>query len=481
VGGGVRRRARRACFVAAAVCLLLSLVAAPSPAQEDDIVPPPEVFRGAATAQVASVQVDSDPPLLPVNDLFRFIVLDGASVFESSTRSARASLFFPGNGLILGPNLLCGTFGGAFPPEFKPILDLCLQYKYPLTVFADEFQPDGASSGAIALGAPTDPVSGTAVRASAHAAEDSATSDAALQDLRVLGLPALGTVLPLVPGLTVDTSLLSVDSAVSRTNQRIEQGSLLVDAEATMSGISLIGGLIRIGAVRSESHVTDDSHGVRTAESSLEVSGVTVAGVPSQITEDGLVLGSPTGALGPLIQQLQTQVNDLLRALGIKITVLAAEQDTDVDAGAVASAGGLLIEVAQPLSGLPSIPGPLGDIDPNAIYKASVQLGATAARASAFAFDPDAPPSDDGGSTDLGVDFGGSGGDLGIGPLPDLPSVPPAVTPPDGSDTPGSSGLISDIFDDRLGLVYLALMFSVLGLCLAPRLIVPARLPGLRS
>jgi hypothetical protein len=198
VGGSVRRRARRACFVAAGACLLLSFTVASS-AQEEDTVPPPEVFRGAATAQVASVQVDSDPQLLPVNDLFRFVALDGASVFESSTASARASLFFPGNGLILGPNLLCGTFGGAFPPEFKPILDLCLQYKYPLTVFADEFQPDGASSGSISLGAPTDPVSGTAVRARAHAAEDSATSDAALQDLRVLGLPAIGPVLPVVP------------------------------------------------------------------------------------------------------------------------------------------------------------------------------------------------------------------------------------------------------------------------------------------
>lgn len=480
------RRARRACLVATGVCLLLA-VAAPSPAQEEDTVPPPEVFRGKASSQLISVQVDRDA-FLPVPELFRFIALDGAGIFESSNRQARSSLFFPGNGFILGPSLLCGTFGAQFPSEFKPIMDTCLQYKYPLTVFADDFAPDGASSGSVALGSPTDPVSGTAVRAVAHAGEDSATTDAAMQDLSVLGLPALGSVNPLLGALGVETpdpSLLTMENASSRTRQRIVKGGLVVDAEVTISGLRLLGGLIRIGAVRSESHITDDAHGKRTAAATLEVSGVTVGGVPAQITEDGLVLGEPTGGLGPLMQQLQGQVQDLLRALDVTVTALSNEQSTDTDGQAVARTGGVLIEVAFPLDGLPPVPGPLGDIDLNGTYAGSIQIGATAARGAAYTFDPDAvapePPVADGGF-DPGVvpPFDGGSVDLPLPALPEQPAAPPAVTPPAAPSEDSLVRSVTDLFDDRLGLVYLALAFLVLGLCIVPAF-TPARLPGPRS
>ena len=103
-----------ACLVAAGACLLLA-VAAPSPAQEQDTVPPARgVPRQGVLVQVMSVQVDRKA-LIPVPELFRFIALDGAGTYESSTRQARASLLFPGNGLILGPSLACGTFGAQFP------------------------------------------------------------------------------------------------------------------------------------------------------------------------------------------------------------------------------------------------------------------------------------------------------------------------------------------------------------------------------
>ena len=485
MGRSPRRAARSVCLVAAGVCLLLAFTTASAPAQEaeEDTAPRPEVFRGAASSQAASVLVDREA-LLPVADLFRFIALDGSSTYESSTRQARASLLFPGNGLILGPNLLCGTFGSQLPAELKPVLDACLQYRYPLTVFADEFAPDGTSSGSLTIGAPTDPVSARVVRAEAHAAEDAATTDAALQDLSVLGLPALGPVLPLIPGLEMDTSLLRIDSATSRTDQRIEQGSLVIDSTATLSGIRLIGGLVRIGSLRSESHVTDDAKGGRTAEASLEVSGVTVAGIPAQITEDGLVLGNPTGGLGPLVQQLQAQLNDLLRSLGLRVALLSSEETTDGEDGAVASAGGLLIELATPVDGLPTIPGPLGDIDPNGIYVVALQLGSTAARGAAYAVDPDAPPVEDPGVSEGGFDTGGgfdSGGDF---VLPDLVAAPPAAPASEPTAAAPDQELVRsvvDLFGDRLGLVYLALMFATLGLCVVPGFAVPARLPGPRS
>lgn len=484
--GSLRQQARRACLVAAGVCVLLAVAAPSAPAQDDDTIPRPEVFRGSASSQVASVQVDRDA-LLPVPELFHFIALDGSSMYESSTRQARASLLFPGNGFIMGPSLLCGTFGGQFPPQFKPILDTCLQYKYPLTVFADDFEPDGASSGSLALGAPTDPVSGNAVRATAHAGEDAATTDAAMQDLRVLGLPAFGPLHLPLPGFELDTSLFTVDSATSRTNQRIVKGALVVDAEATLSGVRMVGGLLRIGSLRSESHATDDANGHRTAVATLEVSGVTVGGVPAQITDKGLIVGSPGGG-GPLAQQQQSQLNELLRTFDLKVTMLGVEQTTDQDGAAVAGVGGLLIEFSRDVQGLPTIPGPLGELDPNGNYTGSFLLGSTAVLGSAVTFGldpvvPDEPPV----AGDGGVDPGGFSDDGSVVgdevALPD-PVLSPPSAPADDVALPDTKEQLArslgGLFGDRIGLLYLSLMFAALGLCIVPRLTVPARLPGPR-
>ena len=78
-----------------------------------------------------------------------------ASTGRAASRRGRRSCS-PATALILGPSLACGTFGGQFPPEFKPILDTCLKYKYPLTVFADDVRARQRDHGSLALGTPTD-------------------------------------------------------------------------------------------------------------------------------------------------------------------------------------------------------------------------------------------------------------------------------------------------------------------------------------
>ncbi|HUS62620.1 MAG TPA: choice-of-anchor P family protein [Acidimicrobiales bacterium] len=468
------------------MCLLLA-VAAPSPAQEEDTVPPPEVFRGKASSQLISVQVDRDA-FLPVPELFRFIALDGAGIFESSNRQARSSLFFPGNGFILGPSLLCGTFGAQFPSEFKPIMDTCLQYKYPLTVFADDFEPDGATSGALAFGAPGDAVSGNAVGATAHAGEKAVTTDAAMQDLRVLGVPPFGPITPQFPGVEMDTSLVTVGSAVSRTNQRIVKGSLIAEAEATLSDVRLIGGLIRIGSLRSTSVVTDDAKGKRTSQPTLLMSGITVGGQPAQITKDGLQIGSADS--GPLDQQMQSALNEVLRSFDVNVTILDSEQDTAKNGAAVATVGGLLIEFSRDVQGLPNIPGPLGELDPNGLYTGSIQLGTTGVLGSAVNFGLDDIDSDFGGDVPFSNDGDIGGGTFDFDPgspgyeVPGSAGVDRVATPSSPSASAGTSEVgelarsIGGIFGDRLGMLYLALMFAVLSLCIAPVLTVPARFGG---
>lgn len=474
---------RRLAFIAAGMCLLFAVVA-PSSAQEDT-VPRPEVWRGRASSQAISVQLDRDA-LIPVPELFRFIALDGMGVYGSSKVEARSSLFFPGNGFILGPSLLCGTFGGQFPSQFKPIMDVCLQYKYPLTVFADSFEPDGATSGSLKLGSDADAISGNAVRAEAHAGEDAVTTDAVMQDLRVLGVPPFGPITPQIGDFEMDTSIAKVDSATSRTNQRISKGSLLVDAETNLSGISLIGGLIKIDNLRSVSQVTDDAHGARTSKPTLVMSGVTVFDQPAQFTSEGLVVGS--SGSGPLDQQAQVVANELLQVFNVRATILDSEKELDKDGAAVANVGGLLIEFGRDVQGLPQIPGPLGQLDPNGFYTGSIQLGTTSALGAAFDFD------------DVIIDDGLTDGDSSFDPgLPATPGVfdpgEPGVpgvevpvnegggdgaggAPPTGSDD-GERGLlarsIGGLFGDRIGMLYLALVFAVLGVAVAPALTVPAR------
>jgi hypothetical protein len=491
---GRRRSVRRICLAAAAVCTLLAL-AAPANAQDEDTVPPPEIWRGAAASGVATVYADRQGGLLPVPDIFRYIVLDGDSVYETDNQTARASLFYPGEGIQHGPNLACGTFGGQFPPQFKPLIDACTTVSFPLTVKANSSDADVNTPGAFAFGKSTDPISGDAGSARAHAAPDGSSTHAQVSDFRVLGLPGIDftTVLP-VDQLKVDPTVIGIGNATSTTDQRIDHGVLVVTSEAKLSGVKLVGGLVKIGAIVSTSTATDDGHGKRTAVADTEVTGVTVAGFPAKITEDGLVIMSPAGGLGPIKQQVQKAANQLLDALGVKLSLLDNVETKDDGTGlARAQAPGLYLEINTTLAGTPPVPAPppLGQLDLNGDYVGFIQLASTGAAAGASNFEDEVippvvePPVD--GSGDGGFvpsDDGGditSGDDSGAITAPETSTdlAAPTPTPDTGTDTV-LTGVI-DTFGGRLGLLYLAFAFTVLGLCIVPRLTLPARLPGPRS
>ena len=340
MGGGRRSAVRRACLLGAAGCVALS-VALPAVADEEVTVAAPAVWRGAASAAGATFEVNRDA-LLPVPNALRFSALEGESVFDTDLQTARASLLYPGEGVLQGPNLACGTFGASAPPDFQPLLDLCATYDYPLSVFADATEPDRSTNGSLRLGKPSDPVSVEAVTARAHAALDGSTSDAVINDLRVLGLPVLDPV-PLLPieELELDPSIVRIAGGTARTRQVIDRaGRLVVESSSTLTGIDLVGGLIRIGSIRSVSTATDDGNDRRTSDASFEVGGVTVGGVPAQVTDQGLVIGAPSGSSGPLQEQLENAVDQLVGALGVELSLLPASEQVDDGTGqAVATAG----------------------------------------------------------------------------------------------------------------------------------------------
>jgi hypothetical protein len=479
----VRRWSARACAAGAVVSLGLGLLG-PAGAQEEIVRP--DVFRSSATALGASIMADR-AGLLPIPEVFRFIALDGSGSYESSNQEARASIFFPGNGVIQGPNLVCGTFGGGTPPEFGPIIDACLEARYPLAVYADSLNPEGSSVGSIALGGRGDPVSANAVRAAARAAIEATTTDAAMHDLRIVGLEAARPdgLLP-VPGLPeLDATVLSVDSMTARTDQRIDDTStLVVESVSTLQGVRLAGGLVRIGSIRSRSVITDDGDGAQGHEATLEVSGVTVGGVPAQVTEDGLVLGPPGGS-GLITDQLTRGLNKMIGDLGVQVTALAAESGVDEAGLAFARSGGVIVDFEFPVQGLPDVPGPMGDVDLDGFYEGSMVLGATGARGVAatippFAIDPIAPV------LDIDASLPGTGG----APAFDAAVPSPASGAPTGS-TPAGSGTgaggsqvtptqLASVIDPLvadLRWVYLAFTLTGFGLALSTRLTLPARLP----
>jgi hypothetical protein len=484
-GGRTTQRPRswaaRACAAGVAACLGVGVLGTAG-AQEEIVRP--DIFRSAASALGASIMADR-AGLLPIPEVFRFIALDGSASYEGSNQEARASVLFPGNGVIQGPNLACGTFGGQAPPELGPIIEACLEARYPLTVYADSLDPEGSSVGSLVLGGRGDPVSGNAVRAAARAAVEATTTDAAMHELRLVGLEAArpSGLLP-VPGLPeLDATVLAIDSMTARTDQRIDEAStLVVEAVSTLQGVRLAGGLVEIGSIRSRSVVTDDGAGAQDHDATLEVSGVTVGGVPAQITEDGLVLGSPGGS-GPITEQLARGLNEMLGDLGVRITALAAESGVHDDGLAFASSGGVVVEFGFPLQGLPTVPGPMGDVDLDGFYEGTMVLGATGARGIAaaippFEVEPVAPIAPDlaggalPGSPTPGFDAPSAG-------APSAPVGSPGTPPGRGGPDTGPTQLASvlDPLVEDLRWLYLAMTLSALGLALSPRFTLPARLP----
>jgi hypothetical protein len=315
-----------------------------------------------------------------------------------------------------------------------------------------------------------------------HADEAVARTDAVVQDLEVLGLPDPSSLVPQLSDIDLDAAVLRIDSMASRTRQEIVRGALVARAEATLSGIRLIGGLMEIASLKSVSIVTDDGQGERTVSADLDISGVTVAGMPARITEKGLVLTSSSGS-GPLAEREQAQVNELIQQLGLQVRVLPFELDEDREGVGVASVGGLQIEMAREVEGLPSGP-PIprvGSLDPNGLYTGSFLLGSTSVLGLAATFPlaeiPDVPL--DPGFVDPGLTDGSFGESASSPPGVESPAAPDT---PDRPETPQQRALrarlLGGIFDDRIAMAYLGMVFAVLGLCLVPRLSLPARLPG---
>ncbi|HJR27067.1 MAG TPA: choice-of-anchor P family protein, partial [Acidimicrobiales bacterium] len=124
--------------------------------------------------------------------------------------------------------------------------------------------------------------------------------------------------------------------------------TLLATATTEVSDLRLLGGLVRIGHLTSTVSVGIVNDEPTAEAPQVDVSGVTVAGTPVGITDDGIVGLGPAVALAPVIDSL---VQPLVEQ-GISIRTTPATR-TVGERTATASGGAVEIEVPLDVQGYP--------------------------------------------------------------------------------------------------------------------------------
>jgi hypothetical protein len=279
----------------------------------------PPVWRGQTG--VVGVQVAFDPePFLPVTDLVNVALPEGITEWDPTGARARAGPLWPG-GFVTGfPNLLLPLVIGSEAPPYPGAAEA----QHPDV-------PDASVAGGLA---------------SAHASRSHVESRATYQPSDV---PAHQ------PGV------IEVGSVTTLTRQHWEDDVLVSYAQALVTDITIVE-QIRIDSVKVTAVARSSVGEVGEASTRVTVSGVSVAGVPAVIDQDGITISGQgddraiLGGAGSVARQAVELLEELDQAVDIRL-VGGAE---DVDGGeARAEAAGLLIsltfEIGSP-SGSP-LPG----------------------------------------------------------------------------------------------------------------------------
>jgi hypothetical protein len=484
-----RRVLGKTCLIGAAAALLAAVSPWHASAQSSLDADHPKVYSTKSEAFGVDYFPDQEGGLTPIKDTFHSQFVAGTSTMSSSNGpEARSALVDPGNGVTKGPAVACGQFApltAAFP-EFAPIVQACTNSSWPFVAEGDGFNTDPSTAGAVTVGKPDGQLYGQAGEAHSHVGDDGTSStDAMFTGLRIAPLPggdATGLPLPssvTLPGVTPaapdapapDTSIFNSGGIKAITSNAFEgKATVISHAESTVTGVRLLGGLVTIDSISSvaESRYTNGADPV--GQSSTTVQGAKVLGQPATITQDGLVVGdgSGTGGTDPL-NQAATQA---LKDSGLVVKLIGATQGVDDKGFMTASAQGVLVDYTTTLN-----TGGQG----SGTYFVRYNLATASARA--FDRDISRPSSSTGGSSSSSF-------------TPSKPSVGPTsgftggkVTAPAGSAAPAAAGAapatdeqaagsVAGLDPVRLKWLYLSFTLATLGVCLVPRLLLPARLPG---
>jgi hypothetical protein len=381
------RRGLRATTLTAAVGI--ASIAAPGSAEATTY------FR----AQTAATAVHLVVTQQPASSLITASLVDDATAYVSAdfdtggASEALAAPAFPGRLVIQGPALLCSeVFTCPAQPPAYPFL-------------ADASYPRRAHDTSTVQGRPTGsgPFVVTPLQATARAARSNNSSSTRAADVSLL----TGT-----PGV------VSVGSSRASSTVRSVGGRLLVHASSFVSDVT-VAGLVHIGSVSAVDDVVLQRGKQPVDHPHILVSGVTVAGQPATIDENGVHVA---GLKGPSVTQR-------LASHGVRIRTIGVHR-TDTRLAGRSDATGLAIDAAIPVSGVPYIPNPLPPLPPpfdqipqlpgvdaNGTYVAHITLGSVGAVA--------------GLASDRSVVIGGTS------PLPPVPTSAPSSAPPGTSPLAG--------------------------------------------
>lgn len=485
-----RRLLSRACLGAGAIALVAAVL--PTDVGAQTVGSRPRIFSTATDAVGVDYFPDQQGGLTPIKDTFHMQFVSGKSTMHATNGpTARAGVADPGNGATQGPAAACPIFGDSMPPEMQPIFDACTNAKWPLSTQADGFTPDKRTEGALVFGEPNGQMYGGGGGAHAVIFEDgTSATDAAMSGLRIAPLPGggdTGLPLPAIPGLPgqtpgapVDTSLFSAGSIESTTANFFEGATAVSHSESRLSDVRLIGGLATIDSITSIAESRYELGADPVGASSTIVQGVKFLGQGATIDDQGI---HPEG------NPADNSLNEALGAAGLSVRLVGATQGLDNAGFMTAQSQGVVIDFTRELNlGLPSIEPPPNPLLPTApsvdgtyfvrSYLASVSTRAFARNLTASS----APARPSGGS--------GSGGITSVPTSPTAGANRPsgftggtAVVPAPaggGSDGGTSATGVPVLFGLNVDLrwLYLAFTLAAFGMCLAPRLVLPARLPG---
>jgi hypothetical protein len=500
----------RSCFGAAVIAFVAAVI--PFGANAQTAAPRPKVFSTATNAIGVDYVPDQEGGLTPIKDTFHMQFVTGVSSMSSSNGpAAKATVADPGNGATQGPANGCPAVPGAEEgvaqgfidngagfigtplldaikasnKELQPIYDACTSAKWPFIAQADGFSPDKSTDGSLGFGAPSGQLNGEGGAAHAHIEKDGTSStDSTMSGLKIAPLPGSSTGgLPLPApvsaaivaangGKALDTSLFTVGSIQSTTANLFDGSATVSHAESRLNGVRLIGGLMTIDSITSIADVHFTVGGDAIGTSSTTVQGAKVLGQPVTIDDKGV---HPDGNSQASTQSLQDA--------GLSVKLVGASNGPDSKGFMTAQSQGIVVEFTQPVDNAPTLPpppdNPLTKTSPsvNGVYFVHYNLATVASKALARNL-ASAVKSSSGGLT-LSPSNPPTGSAAPSGFTGGTAKAPASALAPADDSGPSNASFLGLDFDLRW--LYLAFTLAAFGMCVAPRLVLPARLPGLKA
>jgi hypothetical protein len=403
-------------------------------------------WTAQADANPFDVVVDNATGLAGVHPLVEADLPEDQSDFETGP-------FGHGLASILWPGATAGNVGSLsgelpLPAQLAPLFG---QLNDP--VRAESFSPAGPASATYPPGA-----GGGVAEMTSHADANGASAKAALTDVSLPGL-------------------LDVQGAQGATTATASTRASAT-AAGSVGAVSLLGGLVQIGA--SSSTVTVSSDGLTpTGKGATHIGAITVAGHPVTVGTDGLVVGSgPATPLAGLTTAVAA-VSQLISVLNLKIVLLPQTETHQAPAEKITS-GGLQVSFTVPAIALPKLDcTSLGQLSvvctlPGLLQGASVtvtiaRVTATAIATPPFPLPPTAPisPSGPGGGSPSGGGVPPVALPGVVSPAPTGVPAPVAVTPAPGPQSLGNLRPLALSTPVKVGLiVFLLVVAAAIGAAL---------------